>query len=551
MLYGQPTAVVAGDPSIDVNQNYTLTSGTIPLAPIDGNLPRLAFNVTSKNVSAQAYVGLTLSYQITHMEFDRTAVPGIDNYVQTQWLVFVNPLTVQPLGTQYVPILDRALPVPPTAQNQTADAAHPTDQPTTGLTPAQLATWDYGFTYSYPAAAQDDVSITITLNAPATGGTQTAFAGASSPLFVALAGFVTNYPAISDDLDTYLTQITGLTTDATIIGNATAAVTALQTLVTAVATTYADQFAPKSKAFADAADPRTPIAFDATLESQSGLDGNALICLRNITISDANATYDAGTGTIGNGTLNLPAPVIEILPEQYTATVVDTPPPGVTLAYYYPAANTTSGTPPLSFSAARNEANRAVSLSGLNVMVYKSARSSMFAERNKILTPDSQVGTVSTNPDFLFKTPVVTFTDPILPRLTWPSYALRQVTPVSGTDVVAYMTGFFADLFEGAAGTIKLGMGGGYSYSVAPGIAGLPRTYIPLNLLQPIPVTITTSPPPAAAIQVTGQVNEWFATVVPTTATGAAMDFSINLFSDLASEQLLLTIGDLYFTTDQ
>jgi hypothetical protein len=239
------------------------------------------------------------------------------------------------------------------------------------------------------------------------------------------------------------------------------------------------------------------------------------------------------------------------LPEQYTATVVDTPPPGVTLAYYYPAADTGSGTPPLSFSAARNEANRTVSVSGLNVMVYKSARSSMFAERNKILTPDSQVGTVSTNPDFLFQTPVVTFTDPILPRITWPSYALRQVTPVGGTDVVAYMTGFFASLFEGATGTIKLGMGGGYSYSVAPGIVDLPRTYIPLNLLQPVSVAITTSPPPAAAIQVTQQVNEWFATVVPATMMGAAMDFSINLFSDLASEQLLLTIGDLYFTTDK
>jgi LysM repeat protein len=550
MLYGQPAAVAADDPGIDVNQNYTLTSGTIPLAPIDGNAPRLAFNVTSKNVSAQAYVGLTLSYQITHMEFDRTTVPGIDDYVQTQWLLFVNSLAVKPLGTQYVPILDRALPVPPTAQNQTAVAAHPTGQPATGLTPAQLATWDYGFTYSYPAAAQDDVSITITLNAPTTGGGQTAGPNTSSPLFVALAGFVTNYPAISADLDTYLTQITGQTTDTTIIGNATAAVTALQTLVTGVATTYADQFAPKPKAFGTALDPTTPIAFDATLESQASQDGNALICLRNITIDNVPATYDVNNGTIGNGTLNLPAPVIEILPEQYTATVVATPPSGVTLAYYYPAVNAGSGAPPLAFSGARNEAGRTVSVSGLNVMVYKSARSSMFAERNKILTPDSQVKTVSTNPDFLFQTPVVTFTDPILPRITWPSYALRQVAPVGGSDVVAYMTGFFASLFDGASGTIKLGMGGGYSYSIAP-VAGLPRTYVPLNLLQPIPVAITSSPPPAAAIQVTQQVNEWFATVVPTTATGSAMDFSINLFSDLDSEQLLLTINDLYFTTDK
>jgi hypothetical protein len=260
------------------------------------------------------------------------------------------------------------------------------------------------------------------------------------------------------------------------------------------------------------------------------------------------ATFDATSKTISNGQITLPAPIIEILPTQYTATVFNPPPIGVTLAYYYPPIDSGSGLP-LSVSAALAESGRTVSLPDLNVMVYQNALSSMFAERNKILTPDDQVGTVSTKPPFLFQTPVVTFTDPILPRITWPSYSLRQATPVGGDTVVDYMTGFFADLFEGASGTIKLGMGGGYSYPVAAGIAGLPSTYLPLYLLQPVSVEISPSEPPAPAIAVAQQVSDWFGTTHPSTAGDAAMDFGLKLFSDQNSEQLLLTIADLFFTT--
>lgn len=553
MLYGQPTATAvggsSGGSSTDLNQNYTLTPATIPLAPTDGNAPRLAFNVTSKNVTAQAYIGLTLSYQITHMEFGRTTVPGIDNYVQTQWLVFINSLTARPLGTQYVPVIDRALPIPPTMQNQTAAAAYPTNQPTTDLSPSELATWDYSFTYSYPAAVQDEVSITITLNAPHTDGGQSAAPRDMSDLFTALANFVTNYPAVSADLDTYLTQITAQTTDQTIISRSTAAVQELQILVTNIATAYADQFSAKAAALAGSALNPTPITFDATLQPESDTSSNALVCLRDITIGGVAATFDPNAGTISNSQLTLPAPVIEILPAQYTTTVVNPPPSGVTLAYYYPPTDSGSGIPPLSVSGALAESGRTVSLPGLNVMVYQNALSSMFAERNKILTPDDEVGTVSTNPAFLFQTPIVTFTDPILPRITWPSYALRQVTPVGGDTVVDYMTGFFANLFEGAGGTIKLGMGGGYSYPVDGGIIGLPSTYLPLYLLQPISVEISPTVPPAPAIAVAQQVSDWFSTTHPSTAGTAAMDFGLNLFSDQSSEQLLLTISDLFFTT--
>jgi hypothetical protein len=542
-LYGQP-AGISTDPLVAGNQNYSLSPANLPLATSSSAAaPRLAFNLTTKNVDAQAYIGLDLSYQVTHMEFGRSPVPGIQDYVESQWLVFVNPMTADTLGTQYVPVVNRGLPVPPTVQSQSAAFGNGTGS-TAGLTPAELPIWDYAFTYSYAGAAQDDISITITLNAP-TSSANSLSADDTNPLFTALADFITSYPAISADLDTYLLQINGQTDDPALIANATIALVAFQTRVTAVAAAYAKTF-DKQLALTGSG-VMTPVAFDAKLEADG--DGNALVCLRNITIGGVPATYCASSGTITNATITLSAPIVEILPDQYSATPVNPPPPGVGLAYAYPPVQGSGITAPLGFADALAEAGRTVSLPGLNVMVYNNAQTGLLVQRNTILTPDDQVGTISTNPDFLYQTPTVTFHDPILPRINWPGYPLRQVSPAHGSAVTDYMAAFFAALFTGASGTVRLGMAGGYSYSVAPGLDALPKTYLPINLLQPVEADVNSATPPAAAIAVAQQIDEWFKAAQPSTQ-GGAMNFKLSLFSDSGTEQLLFEINDLYFTID-
>src|SRR5262249_40082074 len=148
-LYGQPV----GSVETAANQNYTFTSARIPLGEVkvpDGSGgsttydPRLAFVFTSKNVPAQAFVPIPLELKISHLEFDRTPVPGIGGYVQSQWLAFVNgPFTYQlGSGTLNIPVVNRALPTPPTVQNQSAQKH--LDNP---AVPADLARWDYSFEY--------------------------------------------------------------------------------------------------------------------------------------------------------------------------------------------------------------------------------------------------------------------------------------------------------------------------------------------------------------------------------------------------------------------
>jgi hypothetical protein len=191
---------------------------------------------------------------------------------------------------------------------------------------------------------------------------------------------------------------------------------------------------------------------------------------------------------------------------------------------------------------------RNVALSGLNVMVYKNALSSLLALRNKFLVPDSQIGSVQTMDSFLFQTPVVQFTDPILPRLSWAQYPLRNVCPVDEDNVTAYMAGFFNALFQGAGGTLKLSMTGGYEYSLVSSMASLPRTYLPLNMLSPILINIDPDTPPAAAMALTQQLESWYNTNQPTTGGDAAITFKFTLFSNINSEQILFSIDDLYWS---
>ncbi|MEG2029362.1 MAG: hypothetical protein RR376_01795 [Janthinobacterium sp.] len=541
-LYGQPaaTGAVGGG-----NQNYTLFPARLPLqGDIAPEQTRLSFNFISKNVEGQAYVPLDLRYQITHMEFDQQYVPGIEHYVESQWLLFINgPIEVAlGDGTQYIPVLNRALPVPPTVNRQNASASAGAPQAgrlrlaADGLQPAQLALWDYSFSYTYRQAAQDAVHVSIVLNVPPPPARLAAAAGPD--LFTALAAFVSNYPRISADLDHFLVPIDGKQDSADNISKATLAATAFQQLVTQVAASYGGHF-DAARLPAAQGEASVAVEFDARLVDH---DGDAWYALLNVSVGGLPATYDALAGTLGNGSVSVPVPVLDIDAPQYRATAATPAPPGALLAYRYAAI--AAGAPDLSFAAALADSSRVVGMRGLNVMVYKNAQASLYVQRNRYLCPPSQAQ-VATMPAFLYQTPVVKFSDPILPRLSWQGYDLRQVAPVGGSDVAAYMTGFFNALFTGASGSVRIAMDGSYSYSVMPAVAGFPRTSLPVGLLPAVLAPIDAARPPAAPMALVAQLQQWYDAQQPTTGGGAAMDFRLNFFTDASPEQLLLSLDNV------
>ena len=342
-LYGQPHgAVVSSGDSAPANENFTFTATRIPLGPqADGSDtvdPRLAFVFTTKNITTQAYVPIDLNLQISHLEFDRTNVPGIEGYVQSQWLAFVNGPFPYKLGTDTadIPVVNRALPTPPTVQQQLATQA--TSSP---RSPLDLTEWNYSFEYLYRFAAQDTVQTTIKLNQfSGTGST----APAPGPdLFTALAQFTFAWPGISADFNEYLLKIDANTSDQTIIDGATTAVAAFQQYLTAVAAAYAATLQPSVFARAAGAPQLVEIDFETSLDADP-VSNYARTNILNLELDHAAATWDVSANTISNGSITLPAPVIAIDPDNYTPEPVSPPVSPAAITWRYLKKGTGAGT---------------------------------------------------------------------------------------------------------------------------------------------------------------------------------------------------------------
>ena len=529
-LYGQPRADTTTD-----SANYSLTTARLPLGPttVDGNTyaPRLAFGLTAKSVTSQAYIPLDLQYQISHMEFGRSPVPGIDGYLESQWLAFVSgPIDARlGTGTSNIPMVNRALPVPPSMTLQTGEKlfAEPASAD-------QLPLWTYRFTYEGGQAAQDLVDITIELNAP----TDNLFAPRANlpDLFTALAQFVSSYPAVSADLALSLPPIGDGTADEAAIELARRAVAAFQEQVSAVAAAHAAG-APPPQAMALADTPaRIEVTMSTRLDRTTG--DEALTEILDLQINGVAATWNAAAGTISNGPIVLPAPWIEIASDTYQAEPA-TPPANVVIAYRYRDAEGKY----LSFDAAQAIGARSVAMNGLNVLTHQHAWSSLLVERNRILTPIVDAASIKTRDDFVFQTPTVRFANPLVPRLEYATFSLDGVAP-AGAGVADVLSAFYASLFTGGNGRIDTSatMTSAYSYHLIPGV---PRTVLPIGMLPPVDTPVIPTPPPAFVAPFAGLINEWLSIQDPTRKGEAQLNYTLTLFATSGARQPLLIVNDL------
>jgi LysM repeat protein len=547
-LYGQPT----GGAAEGLNQNYSLTPARIPLGPTtvkaNGQThtydPRLGFVFTSRNVPDQAYVPLQLVLQVTHLEFDRQTVPGIEGYVQSRWLQFVNGPFDYVLGADVsdIPVVNRMLPTPPTIQQQTA--AQHSGEPSNA---AELALWDYSFEYLYPQAAQDLVQTTLELNM-SPGGLVRAMA-AKPDLFRALAQFVTSYPAILADFNQYLRRIDGGDVPQATVDGAKKAVDAFTAALEAVAGAHAAE--PRALLGSGALPREVRIDFASRLADGAD-DAPARSEIISILIDGEAATWtpganpDGSDATISNGTVTLPALVVQISPAAYDAVPLASPPPNVVIAYeYVPREGTPGGN--LSHGEAKAIPTRTVLLPRLDVLAYQSAWSSIFVQRNKLLFPVEDADKVSTTPAFLFQTPVVRFAEPIVPRLVYRSFALDGGGALEGR-----LNTFFESLFSGGDGTtsVEVSMSGGYSYQLIAGNAELPRISLPITLMPPTAAPVSSAAPPPFTAPFAAVVDEWRKTNHPTTDGDPQVNIGLQLFGGTSAKQPLITIADLHAAVD-
>lgn len=539
-LYGQPVVTSNAGQEVDLsNQNYSFTTGRIPFAK-GSNDSSLGFLFNSKNEKDKTYVSLGLTYKITHLEHDITSVPGIEGYIQSNWISLISgPIDVPLAGGQVLnlPVVLRALPEPPTLLTQTASPSN--DQP---KTVGELAQWNYGFGYTYVRSGQDSVKVTVEINGPDVG--QEVEEDASGGLITALAQFVTVFPEVSRAVSIQLAQISGNNPNADNIALAEKAVSAFVYLVEQVTSAYDAWARPPMMAAAFVA-PQ-PMTLDFTLAlipvSVSGSDEPvAQTDLLEVTITNSQgsavASYDMASqsisATIGGTNIVLPAPIVQILPDSYQAVAVQPTAPAL-VSYRYEVIETAQGDSAvkgpsyLTYSAALDEAQRQILLPKLDVFSRQSLWSSLVVERNLILFPESEIGKVQTNQAFLFSTPKVRFADSISPEILYEAFSLDNLTPTDQT-VAGYLTEFFNQLGAQSDDTsVQISMEGNYAYSLN-GIAGLSRTVLPVVLMLPQTSSINGAPPFVDGLA--QAVDTWRINNSVTYDGNATVDFALKIFS--------------------
>ena len=247
-----PVAGAGGDRSVD-DKSVSLSSpkldlkfGSEPGSHAPAPSPYLSSLVSSTATDAKSVL-LNLEYNGQYIEHEIGILQGIDGYKPSSWLSFVDissrssaqddknsPLRVE-LGQFYVPIVLREFPDTPTLVNHSAclttsispDQRRPLPLPSGRSSPSRLQAqpvrpydpldtatrWNYAFEYSMQVhRQQDEIHGTVSFNIPDTAFLMAADVAARD-LFDNLAQFVNVYPAVRDDLNTYLATIDVETTD--------------------------------------------------------------------------------------------------------------------------------------------------------------------------------------------------------------------------------------------------------------------------------------------------------------------------------------------------
>ncbi|MCW3105218.1 MAG: hypothetical protein JWO09_3658 [Bacteroidetes bacterium] len=152
-------ALIFGNP-VNINEKaedqVTFSSAQISLQ--QSNSTSMTFVLNARQPEKNKNISLNLAYKPLAMEFNIHPIPGINDYKASQWLFFVKPLPQITIGEIEVPVPLRDFPVPPTVLEQEAKGVD--DE-----TPALEATrrWKYAFTFRNPDTAAQDAVYSSTL----------------------------------------------------------------------------------------------------------------------------------------------------------------------------------------------------------------------------------------------------------------------------------------------------------------------------------------------------------------------------------------------------
>ncbi|HET6208966.1 MAG TPA: hypothetical protein VFD94_01210 [Jatrophihabitans sp.] len=448
-------------------QAYSFSTAKVQLT----NGPSEAtFLFSVKAAADHREVSLDLNYVVTELELPDPA-ETIGDYEGSYWLKFVNPVptTGSAMPGLVIPVPLRAYPGPVTliAQQASQSVAVPAQA-------SDLLPWDLSFVYQHDDAEQDTPFVEIAFNTVPVAGPF--FSVAADPVltnvFAALAQFSYAWPDLKNDL-AQLTNLAPGASSPTVL----AAVQAFNVLVGAVAkafqppTLVADEFVP----------PAQILGYQLQKE-QTTNSGNGSSTLTNLVITESTPQNGAQKPRLPGGAQPLwPSAVVAgyqgidyplTLQSSSASSAVFSYPAGVIPAdaqisqrfsFDWSGGNVQSGSVP-SIYGADLVGPQTFEFLGVNVLDQQSARAGVSISRNLELVQRS-----TTNPAFVYRTPVTSFTASAVPAITGvqPIAIGASPTPV-GQALGEFLKQLFTSANSWSAGdTVTLRFTGGFSYAIA------------------------------------------------------------------------------------
>ncbi|WP_336690717.1 MULTISPECIES: LysM peptidoglycan-binding domain-containing protein [unclassified Chryseobacterium] len=557
-LYGTP--VINNKADGDAKE-YSISTSKIQLNEKDAadTDSFLTFSFTTKNTKEFTSVDLDMTYVVTHVECDISDVAGINGYQGSNWLTFIIPADVnslggdnpvsaslqQSLGIVDIPVVLRNYPTPPTLTTQTGKSV-PVSGDNTKTRLAKASEWNFMYSYTEDQAAQDKIFSDIEFNTvPALSAKM--YGSPARDLFSDLAQFVTVWPQVLDDFNSYLKMITAQSDSSD--PNLTNAYYALQTMVSLTNNLAIAWSEYNGLEIDNSDDNSTARAYDFIIRQTDDTDFENRLLVTIVPAADMSSDdlslYRGNKDVFEAELPKTPYVTIDNYTKVNATDKNGTPIPN---AYWYQAADKTY----LSWEKSFNIPSRNVNVNALNVLQFQYAWAGISIIRNEDLVPYNP--TVN---NFIYRTPLVRFSNKLIPLLNSNDiFDIAKITNEAGVNLslAQQLANFLSTFFtydELAEQLLKLSVSWNYPLLgtsgnilptielpvllAAPFIFEIPKDYeIPVGGCQP-----SFSEADPFVCRLSNALKTWYNQHKPVNS-GAWFQIDLAVFSSLSESKLPL-----------
>ena len=585
-LFGQPHVVQEFNPKDekaekDGTHSFSFSTGKVALngkgknnaAP--GN-SYLTFLFTTQTERDQSILPLTIDYKINHLEFDIRSLEDkvdpsdredIKNYSVSKWLSFVKPLastkSIRPEIITRIPIPLRHYPKSPTWNNQQFIAK---EQPAAkSLSIKHAKQIDYHFSYVLPQfTAQDTLNFEVLFNCKKVE--EKSLARFSSPtdeldrkLQYSLAQFVEAKDSVLADMRTLLPQV-NVAMDETFTRQLKTLLASYYYLANQVADAWYERFDPNK--FHTAGKPELTV-ITAKFDLEEGRDtqiSSEEDEAPRFSIKMTNWSVKAKDGPITF--IGFPT----IFVDGYQAEAYGYEENGIIhpqainhenrnrawekIVFLYFKLNKKGEKKYLSFKEGKQQLNRSVQFSQLDVLQVQNAWAGLYVVRNANLG-DSSGDNKKTSEEFIYRTPLKRFANPLTPMLDLTNLLdIAKLHADGPADLKVFLTALLKTLLEVNVSshvifqptTLKIVTS--YSFSSNPDVGSIlqPCFLIPPTLFDEGDIEGSGT----GITQLTKGIMDWFANNRPLQLEGK-LYFDITFYTLLADNDLpILRLRQLF-----